>query len=154
MNPGGFGRPSFVFPSHPDQLNIIQQVIQGIGSVPKLMLPPHPRTHRKEEEFIHIRTGGDQEVWITGGGFEPPSPKKPSSVQTTSSIVSFRQLPGSSSPREKATVVMVPSCTVSRKTSDIFPNARQESSRYTDSSFVFRSRNTSASDRFQQLASF
>ena len=95
MIPGGFGRPSFIFPLHPDQLRDIQQVVQRIGSVPAFMLTPHPCTHRQEEEFVHIRTFGDQEAGITGGGFEPPSPKKPSSVQTTSSIVSFRQMPGS-----------------------------------------------------------
>ena len=95
MIPGGFGRPSFIFPFHPDHFHDIQQVIQGIGSVPAFMLTPHPCTHRQEQKLIHVRTFCDQEPGIMGREAEPPSPKKPSSVQTTSSIVSFRQIPGS-----------------------------------------------------------
>ena len=95
MIPGGFGRPSFIFPLHPDQLRDIQQVVQRIGSVPKFMLFPHPGAYRQEQKLIHIRAFSDQEPGITGREAEPPSPKKPSSVQTISSIVSFRQIPGS-----------------------------------------------------------
>ena len=87
-------RAPFVVPFHPDQLRDIQQVVQRIGSVPAFMLTPHPCTHRQEEEFVHVRTFGDQEAGITGREAEPPSPKKPSNVQTISSIVSFRQIPG------------------------------------------------------------
>ena len=95
MIPGGFGRPSFIFPFHPDQFHNIQQVIQCIGSVPEFMLFPHPGAHRQEQKLIHVRAFSDQEPGIMGREAEPPSPKKPSSVQTTSSIVSFRQMPGS-----------------------------------------------------------
>ena len=95
MIPGGFGRPSFIFPFHPDQFHNIQQVIQGIGSVPELMLTPQSCGYRQKKEFVHVRAFGNQEPGIMGREAEPPPPKKPSSVQTTSSIVSFRQIPGS-----------------------------------------------------------
>ena len=44
--PDGFRRPVFVFPPDPDQLRDVQQVIQGIGSVPEFMLFPEAGGHR------------------------------------------------------------------------------------------------------------
>ena len=96
--PGGFGRPSFILPHDPDHLRDIQQVVQGIGSVPELMLLPVAGGHRQEEELVNIRAFDrliSQTIHrpssATGGGFESPPPKKTSSVHTASSIVSFRQ---------------------------------------------------------------
>ena len=45
----------FILPPYPDQLRDIQQVVQGIGPVPELMLAPVPRRHRQEQELVNIR---------------------------------------------------------------------------------------------------
>ena len=89
--PGGFCRPVFVFPADPDQLRDVQQVVQGIGAVPELMLPPEARRHREEEELVQIRAGDGDVVGAAGRESGPPSAKKPVSVQRASSRVSFRQ---------------------------------------------------------------
>ena len=83
--------PGFVFLSHPDQLRDIQQVIQGIGPVPELMLAPIPRCHRQEQELVNVRAGyGDE-----GAGALPdpgcPPPKKPERLQAIPSRSSFMQ---------------------------------------------------------------
>ena len=91
LPPGGFGRPIFVFPPHLDQLRNIQQIIQGIGPVPELMLFPHPDRYREEEEFVDVRALGRDVVASAGGESDPPSPKKPSSAQVIPSRTSFMQ---------------------------------------------------------------
>ena len=92
MIPGGFGRPSFVFPPHPDQLRDIQQVVQGISPVPKLMLLPHPGGHGQEQELVDVRAGqGDVAAVPASGPFDCPSPKKPERLQAIPSSRSFMQ---------------------------------------------------------------
>ena len=82
----------FILTAYFDHFHCIQQVIQRIGSVPKLVLPPHAGHHRQEGKLIHVRAFSDQESGVPGCEPEAPPPKKPSSVQSTSSIVSFRQV--------------------------------------------------------------
>ena len=47
-----FGSSFFIFPPYTDQLRDSQQVSQGIGSVPELMLLPVASGHRQKEEFL------------------------------------------------------------------------------------------------------
>ena len=81
----------FIFPSYPDQLRNIQQVIQGIGAVPKLMLFPVAGGHRQKQELVDVRAGqGD-----IGASPLPdpdcPPPKKPDRLQAMPSSSSFMQ---------------------------------------------------------------
>ena len=80
-----------VFPAHFRQLRDIQQVIQGIGPVPELVLFPVSQGHRQEQELIDVRAGYGDVVASAGGAIRPPSPKKPSSAQAISSSTSFMQ---------------------------------------------------------------
>ena len=93
-----FSRPrsiscaGFVYPPHPDQLRDIQQVVQGIGPVPELMLPPETGGYRQKEELVDVRAGqGD----VGAGGFpsgpDCSSPKKPDRLQAMPSSSSFMQ---------------------------------------------------------------
>ena len=86
------GCDDHIFPPHLNHLHDIQQIIQGIGAVPELMLTPEPRGDRDEEEFIDVRAGYGAEAGAAGPEVGPPSPKKPVSVQTTVSMVNFRQV--------------------------------------------------------------
>ena len=91
-HPGGFGRPFFIFTAYFDHFHRVQQIIQRIRSVPEFMLPPQAGGDRQEGELIHVRAFGDQESGVAGWEPEAPAPKKPSSVQSTSSMVSFMQV--------------------------------------------------------------
>ena len=86
-----FRRPPLVFCHDLQQLHRIQQVVQGIGAVPELMLPPEAEGDREKEELVQVRAGGGDEIGAAGREVGPPSPKKPDSVQRASSRVSFRQ---------------------------------------------------------------
>ena len=88
----GVQRTGFIFPPHPDELHGVEEIVEGVGPVPKLVLPPHPGGDWQEDELIHVRAFGDQESGVAGWEPEAPPPKKPSSVQSTSSMVSFRQV--------------------------------------------------------------
>ena len=87
-----FHRPIFILPFHPDQFNNIQQVVQGIGSVPKFMLFPESHGDRQKRELIQVRAGCWDEVTSAGRELDPTSEKKPCSVQMASSKVNFRQV--------------------------------------------------------------
>ena len=50
--------PLFRFPPHLDQFRRVRQVVQGVGPVPELMLLPHPRRYREEEEPVDVRAPG------------------------------------------------------------------------------------------------
>ena len=89
--PSRFQGPAFILPSHPDQLNDIQQIIQGIGAVPELMLLPEAGGYRSKQELIHIRTAYGEVAGASGGDFLPPSPKKPDRLQEMLSMVRRRQ---------------------------------------------------------------
>ena len=88
----GFRRAGLILPPDPDQLDNIQQVIQGIGSVPQLVLFPESQGDRQEEELVQVRAGCWDEVTSAGRDIGPPSPKKPRRVQRASSKVNFRQV--------------------------------------------------------------
>ena len=92
MIPGRFRCPDFIFPPDPDQLGDVQQVVQGIGAVPELMLFPETEGDREKEELVQVRCCYGDEIGAAGREVGPPSPKKPDSVQRTSSRVSFRQV--------------------------------------------------------------
>ena len=76
----------------PDQLDNIQQVIQGVSSVPQLVLFPESQRNRQKQEFVQVRAGCGDEVTSAGRDIGPPSEKKPRSVQRASSKVNFRQV--------------------------------------------------------------
>ena len=95
--PGRFHGPDFIFPLHPDQLHDIQEVVQGVGAVPELMLFPEPGGYRGEEELVHIRAGYGEVAGASSGDAGPPPPKKPDRLQEIPSIVSRRQEAGSCS---------------------------------------------------------
>ena len=88
----GVQRPGFIFSPHPDELHGVEEIVEGVGSVPELVLPPQAGGDRQEGKLIHVRAVCDQESGVPGRESEAPAPKKPSSVQSTSSIVSFRQV--------------------------------------------------------------
>ena len=77
--------------THPDQFRDVQQVVQGIGAVPELMLFPVAGGYRQEQELVDVRAGqGD-----IGAGVLPapgcPAPKKPDKLQEIPSSRSFIQ---------------------------------------------------------------
>ena len=88
---GGFGRPVFVFPSYPDQLHNVQQVVQGIGAVPELMLFPEAGGHGHKEELIDVRAGQGVVSGWPDSGLDRPPPKKPDRLQAMPSSRSFMQ---------------------------------------------------------------
>ena len=89
--PGRGSGPVFVFPSHPDQLHIIQQVVQGIGPVPELVLFPQAFRHREEQELIYVRAGQGDVAAEACGDADRPSLKKPDKLQLIPSSSSFMQ---------------------------------------------------------------
>ena len=91
--PCGFRRPVLILPSDPDQLGDIQQIIQGVGAVPELMLLPEAQGDREEEKLIQVRAGGGVESDAAGREVDPPSPKKPVSVQSGTEGRSFLSQP-------------------------------------------------------------
>ena len=86
-----FRSPAFILPLHPDHFRDIQQVVQGIGTIPEFVLLPQVFRHRPEEELVDVFRAGGREFSAATHEGEPPSPKKPASVQEISSITSFRQ---------------------------------------------------------------
>ena len=89
--PGSFGCPGVVFHPYPDQLRDIQQVVQGIGAVPQLMLAPEALRHRQEQELVNVRAGQGEISGLPCSVPDPPSPKKPERLQATPSSSSFMQ---------------------------------------------------------------
>ena len=82
----------FVFPSHPDQLNNIQQIVQGIGAVPELMLFPVAGGYRQEQELVDVRAlYRAVSGWPDSGPSDCPAPKKPDKLQAIPSSRSFMQ---------------------------------------------------------------
>ena len=87
-----FRRAGLILPPDPDQFHHIQQVVQGVGSVPEFVLFPESQRDRQEKELIQVRAGDGDEVASAGRDVGPPSEKKPRSVQRASSKVNFRQV--------------------------------------------------------------
>ena len=82
----------FVFPSHPDHFRDIQQVVQGIGPVPELMLFPVAGGHGQEQELIDVRAGYGAVSAGAVSPFDCPPPKKPDRLQAMPSSRSFMQV--------------------------------------------------------------
>ena len=87
-----FRRAGLILPPDPDQLDNIQQVVQGVGPVPEFMLFPESQRDRQKQELVQVRAGDGDEVTSAGREVGPPSEKKPRSVQRASSKVNFRQV--------------------------------------------------------------
>ena len=87
----GFHSPGLVFIPHPDQLYNIQQVVQGIGPVPELMLVPEAGSHGQEKKLVDVRAGyGDVSAGAVSA-LDCPPPKKPERLQAIPSRRSFMQ---------------------------------------------------------------
>ena len=81
-------------PSDPEG---VEEVVEGVGTVPELVLAPEAVYYREEGEFIRKIRRTVQRACSPGGGFPSSPPKKPSSVQSTSSTVRRRHAAGSCS---------------------------------------------------------
>ena len=81
-------------PSDPE---CVEEVVEGVGTVPELVLAPEAVYYREEGEFIRKIRRTVQRACSPGGGFPSSPPKKPSSVQSTSSTVRRRHAAGSCS---------------------------------------------------------
>ena len=86
-----FRGPNLILMPDTDQFHDVQQIVQGIGAVPEFMLAPEAEGDREKEKLVQVRGGCGDEVGAAGREADPPSPKKPDSVQRVSSRVSFRQ---------------------------------------------------------------
>ena len=86
------GSTILIFPTDADQLHGVEEIVEGVGAVPELMLAPEAGGDREKKEFVQVRGFGGQEAGVSGREVDPASPKKPFSVQRTSSRVSFRQV--------------------------------------------------------------
>ena len=86
-----FRGPNLILMPDLDQFDDIQQVVQSISAVPEFMLAPEAEGYREKHKLVQVRAGGGDEVGAAGREADPPSPKKPESVQRASSRVSFRQ---------------------------------------------------------------
>ena len=87
-----FRRPPLVFCHDLQQLHRIQQVVQGIGAVPELMLPPETGGHREEGQLVDIRRFGRKKGRRAAQEDRPPSGKKSCSVQASTSWVRRKQV--------------------------------------------------------------
>ena len=74
-----------------DEFHRVEEVVQGIGAVPELMLLPEAGGDREEQKLVNIR-GGYGDVGCGAGWEAGPLPaKKSSRVQMRDSQVSFMQ---------------------------------------------------------------
>ena len=56
----------FIFLPDLQYFQNVQQIIQGISAVPKLMLLPETCGHRKEQDFIHIHASCRDKAGVSG----------------------------------------------------------------------------------------
>ncbi len=92
-----FGRARPVLRPHPDHLHDIEQIVQGVGAVPQLMLAPEAGGDRNKQELVDVRGFGGQVLRGAASEGEPLSPKKPSRVKSAASSVRRRQAAASCS---------------------------------------------------------
>ena len=64
--PHGFHIEAFIFLLDLQYFQDIQQIIQGIGPVPELMLLPETGGNRKKQDFIHIHASCRDEAGDPG----------------------------------------------------------------------------------------
>ena len=81
----------FILPPDADQLDRVEEIIQGVGAVPELMLAPEARGHRQEQELVEV--WGAYAGEAAGREADPLSAKKPDRVHRADSIISLRQFP-------------------------------------------------------------
>ena len=87
-----FRHPPLILCSDPEQLHRVQQVIQGIGAIPELMLAPEAGGHREEGQLVQIRGVGGEIIRRAAYEAGPPSGKKSCSVQASTSWVRRKQV--------------------------------------------------------------
>ena len=87
-----FRRLPLVFCHDLQQLHRVQQVVQGIGAVPELMLTPEAGSHREEGQLVNIRRFGRKKGRRAAQEVRPPSGKKSCSVQASTSWVRRKQV--------------------------------------------------------------
>ena len=87
----GLGGEALVLAGDADQLNRVEEIAEGVGAVPELMLLPEAGGDREEQKLVNVRGGygdvGCGAVWEAG----PLPAKKSSRVQMRASQVSFMQ---------------------------------------------------------------
>ena len=83
-------RPALVFPGDLEQLRRVQEIVQGIGSVPQLVLAPEAGRHGKEQKFIQVRRFRRKKGQSQGRQAGPFSGKKPARAKFITSWVSRR----------------------------------------------------------------
>ena len=71
-----FRCPVLILPPDTDQLHGVQKIIQGVGAIPELVLPPHAGGDREKEECVNIRRLGGKVGYFPGGEVEALSSKK------------------------------------------------------------------------------
>ena len=64
--PHGFHIEAFIFLPDLQYFQDIQQIIQGIGPVPELVLLPETGGNRKEQDLIHIHASCRDEAGVPG----------------------------------------------------------------------------------------
>jgi len=87
-----FRRPPLILCHDLQQFHRVQQVIQGIGAVPELMLTPEAGRHREKGQLIDIRRFGRKKGRRAAQEGRPPSGKKSCSVQASTSWVRRKQV--------------------------------------------------------------
>ena len=87
-----FRRPPLILRRDLEQLHRVQQIVQGIGTVPELMLPPKTGGHREESQLVDIRRFGRKKGRRAAQEGRPPSGKKSCSVQASTSWVRRKQV--------------------------------------------------------------
>ena len=94
VNSSGLGlhSPGLILITHPDLLHDIQQIVQGIGSVPELMLLPHPGGHGQKQKLVNVRAGQGAVSAGAVSALDCPPPKKPDRLQAMPSSRSFMQV--------------------------------------------------------------
>ena len=92
-----FPRPIFIFRPDADELRDVEEIAEGVGSVPEFMLLPEAVGDGKEEEFIEVRGLKAYEAGRSAGEADPAAGKKSERVQAMPSNVSFRHAAASCS---------------------------------------------------------
>ena len=87
-----FRRPPLILRRDLQQLHRVQQVVQRIGTVPELMLPPEAGGHREEGQLVDVRRFGRKKGRRAAQEGRPPSEKKSCSVQASTSWVRRKQV--------------------------------------------------------------
>ena len=71
-----FRCPVLILPPDADQLHGVQEIIQGVGAIPELMLTPQAGGDREKEECVNIRRLDGKVGYFPGGEVEALSSKK------------------------------------------------------------------------------